>query len=530
MSIPPPDLLRRVAAASREGYGAVACLIVGHRGSTPQSAGALMFVDELGRLSGTIGGGCIEADVRRRAMPMIERKQSAILKFRLDGDYGWDDGLICGGTIEVAVAPAPSPETLEEIAAAIEQRRATRLDLDVRGDGNHERITLRIPSRPRLYIAGAGHIGQATARLAVALDFDVTIFDDRPDLLARFTEPLRTVCGPIAQRLSQAAIDRSTYCLIVTRGHRHDAQALAAVLERAEPGDEPQYIGMIGSRRKVAVTYDELESRGIARERLNAICAPVGLPIGSQTVEEIAISIAAQLVQVRAQGHTKEGVRRRDLIERVAMATTNTPVGPALIGVLLAAGQSRRMGQTKQTLPLPDDPQQRTLAAAAFDAIAPQCSQMVVVVAHEAPAVRAALGGRSFAEVASTMGAEMFESILVGLRQATRIDPAAPVLLHLADHPRVNDATLAAILQASQSHPDRAIMPTFDGKGGHPVLIPASLVPAILDHGAAGESGGLRKFWAAHPQRCLRLPVDDASVLLDIDSPHDYRDRLQGAI
>lgn len=530
MSIPPPDLLRRVAAAAREGYAAVACLIVGNRGSTPQSAGALMFVDELGRLFGTIGGGCIEADVRRRAMPMVERRQSAILTFRLDGDYGWDDGLICGGSIEVAVAPAPSAEVLEGIAAAIEQRRTTQLDLEVRSDEVHERITLHIPSRPRLYIAGAGHIGQATARLAIALDFDVTIFDDRPDLLARFAEPLRTVCGPIAQRLSEAEIDDSTYCLIVTRGHRHDAQALAAVLERVEAGPEPPYIGMIGSRRKVAVTFEELESRGVARERLDSVCAPVGLPIGSQTVEEIAISIAAQLVQARAERHVKEGARRRDLIERVVTPIATTRVGHAPIGVLLAAGQSRRMGRTKQTLPLPDDAQRRTLVAAAFDAIAPVCSQMIVVLAHEAPVIRAALGERSFVAVASPEGAEMFESILAGLAEARRIDPTAPVLLHLADHPCVNDVTLAAILNASQSHPDRAIMPTFDEKGGHPVLIAPALVPAILAQGATGESGGLRAFWAVNPQRCLRLAVEDSTVVLDIDSPQDYRDRLQGAI
>ncbi len=463
-------------------------------------------------------------------MPMIASRQSAILKFRLDGDYGWDDGLICGGTIEVAVAPAPPAATLEAIASAIEQRQTTRLDLDLCSGGMHERITLHIPSRPRLYIAGAGHIGQATARLAIELDFDVTIFDDRPDLLARFAEPLRTVCGPIAQRLAEAEIDRQTYCLIVTRGHRHDAQALAAVLERIEPGQEPQYIGMIGSRRKVAVTYEELESRGIARERLDAVCAPVGLSIGSQTVAEIAISIAAQLVQVRAAAHVKEGVRRGDAIERVMMPAVEASANRAPIGILLAAGQSRRMGRTKQTLPLPDDPAGRSLAAAAFDAIAPVCRQTIVVVAHDAAMVLAALGERRFVAATSPQGAEMFESVLVGLREALRTDPSAPVLLHLADHPRVSKETLVAILNASRIHPDAAIMPTFDGKGGHPVLVPPSLVSAVIEYGLAKPSGGLREFWAANPQRCLRLAVDDSTVLFDIDTPHDYRNRVGGAI
>ncbi|GEM_PF-59670 len=529
MIIPAPDLLRRVAAVDREGYAIAACLLVDSRGSTPQSAGAIMFVDELGRMYGTIGGGCIEADVRRRAIPMIERRQSAILKFRLDGDYGWDDGLICGGSIEVAVAPVASADVLEQIAEDVEKGRATRFKLDVCSDEAREQITLHIPPRPRLYIAGAGHIGQATARLAVALDFDVTVFDDRPDLLARFNPPLHTVCGPIAARLAEAPMNHHTFCLIVTRGHRHDAQALAAVLSRETEAETPYYIGMIGSRRKVAVTYEELESRGIPRARLESVCAPVGLPIGSQTVEEIAVSIAAQLVQNRAALYSDEGWRHANMVERVSLPASSDPTERSPIGVLLAAGQSRRMGRTKQILPVPGDAGGRCLVAAAFDAIARACSEMIVVVAHDAEAVIGALGAKDFHIAPAPQEADMFESILTGLREAVRIEAAAPVLLHLADHPRVGEKTLAALREAMRTNADRAIMPVFREQGGHPVLIPAPLVHLILDQESQLRSGGLREFWLANPERCMRLPVDDPSIVLDIDLPHDYRDLLQGA-
>lgn len=159
MSAPPPELLRRVAALARDGTAAALCLIVEERGSTPQGAGAVMFIDDLGRVHGTIGGGCIEAEVRRLAMPLISSRRSAMLRFRLDGDYGWDDGLICGGTIQVAVAPAPAPETLEQIASDIERNRPATLEIDVNSDAGRERISLHLPARVRLLIEiGRAHV------------------------------------------------------------------------------------------------------------------------------------------------------------------------------------------------------------------------------------------------------------------------------------------------------------------------------------------------------------------------------------
>lgn len=293
---PIDQLLRRAARLQRDGRRVCACLLVKARGSTPQSAGALMLVDEAAQTYGTIGGGCVEAEVRRRAHMLMSEQKSGVLKFKLDHDFGWDDGLICGGTIHLAVAPPPPPHELESIADAIERRTTTSLDLLVHDEEEGDaRYTLDLPPRERLYVAGAGHVGQAVARQALRLEFEVTMFDDRADLLERFAPPeAKKVSGEIAEELKVAGIDDRTYCVIVTRGHRHDEQALAAVISRGA-----RYVGMIGSRRKVKLIFDDLREMGHDEADLLSVRAPIGLDIGSVTVEEIAMSIAAQLVQVR---------------------------------------------------------------------------------------------------------------------------------------------------------------------------------------------------------------------------------------
>ncbi len=295
MNEPLPSLLLRAAAHAEAGGSACACLVVKARGSTPHTAGALMLVDDAAQSFGTIGGGCVEAEVRRRAFEMLSAGERGVLRFKLDHDYGWDDGLICGGTLEIAVGDLPEPRTLRRIAAEIEGRRATRLPIATRTADGAARYVLDLPERERLVIAGAGHIGQAVARLALGLEFDVTVVDDRRDLLDRYLPPgARHEAGEIAERLAALPIDGGTYVLVVTRGHRHDEQALHAVVDRGA-----RYVGMIGSRRKVKLIFDDLRAMGVAESALAHVHAPVGLDIGAVSVEEIAVSIVAQLVAAR---------------------------------------------------------------------------------------------------------------------------------------------------------------------------------------------------------------------------------------
>ena len=288
-------LLRHALDLRAEGRDTVACLLVHARGSTPQAAGALMLVDDAMNTAGTIGGGCVEAEVRRRAMEMMSRGEYGLLRFKLDHDYGWDDGLICGGTVEFVVAPLPETPHLQRVLEEIAARRPVTLELRASDGAGESLYHLNIPPRDRLYIAGAGHVGQALARLAITLDFEVTLFDDRADLLERLApDGAQRRSGPIAEQLNQAEIDDRTHCVIVTRGHRHDEQALAAVVNRGA-----RYVGMIGSRRKVKLIFDDLREQGVDEDALGCVHAPIGLDINAVSVEEIAVSIAAELVQVR---------------------------------------------------------------------------------------------------------------------------------------------------------------------------------------------------------------------------------------
>lgn len=299
MTAGPVEVLLAVRDTLRAGRAVALCVIAKARGSTPQHEGSLMAVDEAAHLHGTVGGGCVEAEVRRQAHAMLTSGRGGLLRYKLDADYGWDDGLICGGTVEIAVVPRPNETAINRALEDLEARRPASIDLDVDDRDEPFRLVLNLLPRERLYIAGAGHVGQALARLALDLEFDVTLFDDRADLLERMAPPgCASVAGDIADRLSAAPVDATTYAVVVTRGHRHDAQALAALVGRGAC-----YVGMIGSRRKVKVTVDELVDRGVPAEALAAVHAPIGLDIGSVTVPEIALSIAAQLVQVRRALH-----------------------------------------------------------------------------------------------------------------------------------------------------------------------------------------------------------------------------------
>ena len=282
----------------REGRSAALCAIVKTRGSTPQAAGAAMLVRADMSTVGTLGGGCVEAEVRKRAFEMLRAGESGLMSFTLDHDFGWDDGLVCGGSIDVVVTPfdkAAAPR-LESIIDDLRERTPGTLDLPVFHEGKRQAYRLLLEAPARLIIAGAGHVGHAVARLAVDVDFHVTVIDDRVDFVARdrFPADVELVGEDIGRALRRQPLDANSYVVIVTRGHQNDQLALAAVVER-----EAAYIGMIGSKRKSKLILRELAESGVAVEKLERVHTPIGVPIHAITVREIAISIVAELVQVR---------------------------------------------------------------------------------------------------------------------------------------------------------------------------------------------------------------------------------------
>jgi molybdenum cofactor cytidylyltransferase len=188
------------------------------------------------------------------------------------------------------------------------------------------------------------------------------------------------------------------------------------------------------------------------------------------------------------------------------------------IGVILAAGRGRRMGGTKQLAVVETPAGEKPLAAAAYDAIRPICDDIVVVLGHEADAVAAALEGRLFHRAVSNPDSPMYESIRAGLRMATAIDYTATIVLYPGDQPHVARPTLDTLVDASRRETAKAVIPQFGLKGGHPVLIPPNVATLLIETDCPT---GLGEFWIRHPELCVRVPVNDASVLQDIDTPHD---------
>jgi xanthine dehydrogenase accessory factor len=350
------EVLGELARALQEGRPCVWCQVVETRGSTPQKAGACMLVFGDGSQHGTLGGGCIEAEVKQRALGVLagtgELRQSELLTFCLDDNYGWDDGLICGGRMTILADPLAGGtdyytafRSLVEAGVgcieAVVLTDTSRFLFDAdgqlrarRGPGSEpelpEAVRRHLPDLSRrpgpataggvsylpvlprvtLFIVGGGHVGQAVGRLAAEADFDVEVLDDRASYVSpeRFPQARRRLAGDIGRTLAELAptLGPAHYCLIVTRGHHHDEEALYH-LATTRAG----YVGMIGSKRKIRLIYEDLLARGVAAEALARVHAPLGLDIGSQTVPEIAISIVAELIACRNLGSTIPSPRQR---------------------------------------------------------------------------------------------------------------------------------------------------------------------------------------------------------------------------
>lgn len=281
-------------------------IICGIKGSSPQKKGAkaLFFAD--GRIVGTLGGGCLEAEVRERARQALLKKQPAEFDLILDHDFGWDDGLICGGKVSGVILPhaVEMPQLWRELARREQPRTwGVKKDYsidwatDITNDEWLYRETVLPPCA--LWIAGSGHVAQAVAPLAQQLDFDVTVFDDRPALANHQNFPAATALRVDAwdKILHDPLPPRPAFGLIVTRGHQHDALVLREWIQRSF-----HFLGMIGSSRKRRLIFSQfLQDHLATEEQLNRVESPVGLSISAVSVPEIAVSIAARLVQRRAE-------------------------------------------------------------------------------------------------------------------------------------------------------------------------------------------------------------------------------------
>jgi len=357
----PMEIHREIVESIDSGCRFALALILKAEGSTPREAGVKAIIDDTGKIRGTIGGGDVEAEAQHRAIEACESGRPVVFDINLHESV--DAGPICGGSMRILIDPtaAKDREFYARAAEALERRQrgvllttvrigaetdvtvewypeerdkngvqSTRSRTDSLGtvpifpdaetirsclarerarlfvadssgpDVSTEALVQPIIPRPVLLIVGGGHVGQALARQAVLIGFDVAVVDDRPEFAnpARFPKGVTTRCADIARTVADFPICKDTYVVIVTRAHKHDEEALKACIHAPAA-----YIGMIGSKRKVELIRKNIIESGVAtEEELDRVFAPIGLDIGAVTVPEIATSIVAQLTAVRRRG------------------------------------------------------------------------------------------------------------------------------------------------------------------------------------------------------------------------------------
>jgi xanthine dehydrogenase accessory factor len=251
------DLFEEIVKMRRAGQRAALATIVHTNGSIPSYESSRMLVREDGSISGTIGGGCVEAEVWAAAKEVMQNESPRKMVFNLNNEASYDNGLICGGTLEVFVEP--------------------------------------ILPQPMLYLFGGGHVSMAVAKAAGAAGFGIGIVDDRETFANAGRFPMASdIHTSYENAFAKIHPNASSYLLIVTRGHKEDMRVLAWAVRT-----EARYIGMIGSKRKVLSVYKALENDGYKQEEFERVFAPMGLEIGALSPEEIAVSIVAELIAVR---------------------------------------------------------------------------------------------------------------------------------------------------------------------------------------------------------------------------------------
>lgn len=269
---PPPrsraaEVLLTAARCIESDVPAALVTVVGSQGSTPQRPGARMLVFADGTVSGTIGGGCVEAEMSRRARLAIESGRPSLTSYDLTPEQAGEEGLVCGGRMEIFIEP--------------------------------------LEATPGLAILGAGHVARPLCTLAALAGFKVSILDDREKYATaeRFPEAGRVEVAEFDGAAQTLGLTPRSFVVVVTRGHKGDAAAIASCLSV-----RPRFLGLMGSRAKMAHVFAELIERGFASEDLAAIETPVGVEIGAETPEEIAVSIVARMVAAR-RGVPAESIR-----------------------------------------------------------------------------------------------------------------------------------------------------------------------------------------------------------------------------
>lgn len=326
-------------AALEQGQNAVLCTILASSGSTPRGAGARMAVFADGRTLGTVGGGAVEQEALRQAEEVLRSGCETLQAYCLAPNQVADLGMVCGGNVTVyfqrfTPEDMPRRELLREVSCALNGRENAWLIMELRdglvvqtglyqpsaglrfGQWDEDTLMPLLRSRAvlqkgestlyaepirragRVYVFGAGHVSRALVPVLKSVDFTVTVYDPRPELACRehFPEADEIMLGEFADVGMRLNITKDDYVVIMTPGHQADREVLVQALRTPAT-----YVGCIGSRRKIETTRAYLVQQGLPAETWERVHAPIGLPIGGETPAEIAVSIAAEMIDHRSK-------------------------------------------------------------------------------------------------------------------------------------------------------------------------------------------------------------------------------------
>ncbi len=548
-------IYHRLLEELKKNRALVLTTLLSNKGSVPQVPGASALFSKGRLLAGTLGGGVLEGDATTRSASISQDHNSQLYEYDLDGDITSVEGAICGGSalLLMDADPKQNMEAFTQLNNSLSKGQPGILTTLIRGNDTlsierhwfeqgqsgsetiserlkefREDFAREIPDKmssslenntciyleesesisvflepvfplPKLYIAGAGHIGRALAHMGSLLDFEVTVIDDRPEYAnpENIPDADHIIVSPIGKAIQKVPKTASTYIVIVTRGHQDDGEALKACIDADIP-----YIGMIGSKKKIALMRNIFLEQGWATEdQLKRVHAPVGLEIGSKTVQEIAVSISAQLVQVRNE---------------------NKPAGKShhIPAIILAAGESSRMGKPKMMLPFGE---KSIIETVIMQSNMARSSKTYVVLGSGEDAIRNTIKDQD-AEIVFNQEYKkgMLSSVQKGLKSLPETTEAVMVLL--GDQPMIGTQIMDSMIARYKQTEKNIIIASYQGKRGHPILIGSGHFKKILGF---SSDQSLRDLLDLYPEDIEDLETENPEILRDIDTQQDYQNELK---
>jgi xanthine/CO dehydrogenase XdhC/CoxF family maturation factor/CTP:molybdopterin cytidylyltransferase MocA len=517
------------------------------KGSTPQVQGASAIFSPEGLIAGTLGGGIMEEEAREKARKAINENVSMLYESDLDAGISEDDTPICGGRVMIIIDAFPRKhfKVFRDISQSYSERRPGALLTTFKKSNNGKTEISRywidnnnpddlsnepvlseykeelqkclkekifyyresvvsvfiepvFPS-PQLIIVGAGHVGQAVTHIASLLGFEITVIDDRPEFCNKDKCPDadHLVVGDMPEAIHEISKSVDTYIVIVTRGHKYDAEVLRQCI-----GSDAAYIGMMGSRRKVRLMRKQFLDEGWATSStFDRVDAPIGIEIGSQTVQEIALSICAQMVSIRNQ---KSGKKHK----------------PVISAIILAAGESSRMGKAKMLLPWLD----RTIIETVIqNIIQSEIKNIIVVLGAEKDKIQYQISNYPviITENPNYLNG-MLSSVQCGLRALPGDTDAVMILL--GDQPMISSPVIDQLADTYR-HSDKGILiAVHKGKRGHPILFKIKYKKEIEE---LNVENSLHDFTMKFASDILEVETETSDILRDIDTYEDYNKEIK---